>query len=123
MALISLTGCFPTPRPNPLADAPIYPIKPSILYDTVQEYCVDCHNEDKMKGNLDLTKIVEGNLNDHPLIWQDVAYSLKHKEMPPEKEHVLIPDDNTYREVNLWLEQRFNYKADKTNSGSQVTPD
>ncbi|GEM_PF-3353072 len=116
VSCLTFIGCFPTPRPNPLANAPTYPIKPSVLYDTVQSYCLDCHNADKMKGNLDLTRIVEGNLNDHPRIWQDVFHSLKHKDMPPMDEGVKLPDEQTYQAVNFWLAQRFEQNVQ--NSGN-----
>lgn len=109
-----LFACLPAPRPNPLAESPDFPIKPSVLYKTVQTYCLDCHNPEKMKGNIDLTRAVEGKLNDRPFLWLDVAHALKHKEMPPEDEGVERPDDKTYLEVNTWLEKRF--KLNNVNS-------
>lgn len=110
MCSVLLFACFPSPRPNPLAESPDYPIKPSILYQTVQTYCLDCHNPEKMKGNIDLTRAVEGSLNDRPFLWLEVADVLKHQEMPPEDKGVERPNDNTYLEVNNWLEQRFEGK-------------
>ena len=52
----------------------------------LQKYCVDCHNPDKAKGDLDLLPLLSNpKLDEHREIWEKVIESLEAGDMPPEK--------------------------------------
>src|ERR1051325_11511691 len=52
----------------------------------LEQYCFDCHNADKHKGDLDLVKIA-GNTNflEQHEVWEKVIDALDSGDMPPEK--------------------------------------
>lgn len=49
----------------------------------VEEFCVGCHNPDKMKGDLDLESVLNQSGLDHYKLWEDVEWMLREREMPP----------------------------------------
>lgn len=52
----------------------------------LSQYCFDCHNADKHKGDLDLESISHKPLTgEHRAIWEKVAEMMESREMPPEK--------------------------------------
>ncbi len=56
------------------------------IVPVLEEYCFDCHNPDKQKGDINLEGI-SGNpkLNEHREAWDKVAEVLENGDMPPEK--------------------------------------
>lgn len=103
---MAVTGCAPVPEP--LDNAPTYPIQDSVLHSTVKTYCVDCHNPNKKEANLDLASVVDGTLNDDPYLWQDVAWVIQNQEMPPKDDKdTPIPDQATYHATSDWLNERL----------------
>jgi mono/diheme cytochrome c family protein len=52
----------------------------------LKQYCYDCHNPKKLKGDLDLESIA-GNprLDEHRDVWEKIAELVENGEMPPEK--------------------------------------
>lgn len=106
LVFLSLLGCAPVPEP--LDNAPSYPIQDSVLHTTVKTYCVDCHNPDKKEANLDLASVVDGTLNDDPYLWQDVAWVIQNQEMPPiGDKDTPRPDQATYLATSDWLNDRL----------------
>lgn len=104
--LLFLHGCAPVPEP--LDNAPSYPIQGSVLHKTIETYCIDCHNPDKKEANLDLASVINGTLNDDPYLWQDVAWVIQNQEMPPvDDKEVLRPDQQTYIATSQWLSERL----------------
>jgi hypothetical protein len=52
----------------------------------LQEFCVDCHNEEKHKGDFSLTPFLNNpNLVEHRKAWEKVLELVESREMPPEK--------------------------------------
>lgn len=60
----------------------------------ISQYCADCHNSDKKKGDLDFDSINPDDVTQHPDIWEKVVRRLRARQMPPAgKER---PDEATY---------------------------
>ncbi len=60
------------------------PPVPQPVHELLQEYCVDCHDADQPKGDLDLGRFLRGaDVRLEPRIWQAVAEQLAAGEMPP----------------------------------------
>ncbi len=56
------------------------------MVPVLKEYCVDCHNPDKMKGDFDLTRLLgKDRLGENREDWEKVAEALEAHDMPPEK--------------------------------------
>ena len=52
----------------------------------LKEYCFDCHNAEKQKGDLNLVPLAEdANLPAHREEWEKIAQALEAHDMPPEK--------------------------------------
>ncbi|MCF2947828.1 DUF1592 domain-containing protein [Paraglaciecola aquimarina] len=106
LVCMALIGCAPVPEP--LDDAPLYPIQDTVLHSTVKTYCVDCHNPENREANLDLASAVNGALNDDPYLWQDVAWAIQNQQMPPiDAKDVPRPDQETYQATSDWLNERL----------------
>lgn len=74
----------------------------------VNEYCVSCHNPEKRKGKLDLEGLVSDGIDQHFEVWDEVAWMLREREMPPEDEPDLKrPDASDYESVADWLEEKL----------------
>jgi hypothetical protein len=52
----------------------------------LKEYCFDCHNADKQKGDLNLVPVADNlKLLENRAVWEKVAELVESREMPPEK--------------------------------------
>jgi hypothetical protein len=52
----------------------------------LKEYCIDCHNPQKKKGDVDLEPLAKNaNLGEHRDLWEKIAELTESGEMPPEK--------------------------------------
>jgi hypothetical protein len=52
----------------------------------LREFCVDCHNDEKQKGDLNLLPyLAKPNIAGDRKIWEKVAELVESREMPPEK--------------------------------------
>jgi mono/diheme cytochrome c family protein len=52
----------------------------------LQEYCFDCHNDTKQKGDVNLLPFADNpKLEENRKIWEKVAELIESREMPPEK--------------------------------------
>lgn len=101
-----MAACAPVPEP--LDNAPLYPIPDSVLHSTVKHYCVNCHNPDKMEANIDLESLLNGTLNDAPYLWQDVAWVIQNQEMPPiDDPEATRPSQEIYKQTSEWLNERL----------------
>ena len=72
------------------AASPLLAAGPVTLREQVspllKEYCVDCHNAEKHKGDLDLGPLLEKPaLGENREVWEKVAEALESRDMPPEK--------------------------------------
>src|SRR5438132_1097641 len=55
----------------------------SPVQSLVNQYCVDCHDTDKKKGDLNFDSISLEDLTQHPDIWEKVVRKLRARQMPP----------------------------------------
>ena len=56
---------------------------PAPVKAAVGRYCLDCHDGDVTKGNLDLGKILSDDLRTHSVEWERVVRKLAARQMPP----------------------------------------
>ena len=56
---------------------------PTPVKAAVGRYCLDCHDGDVKKGNLDLGKILSDDLQTHSVEWERVVRKLAARQMPP----------------------------------------
>ena len=56
---------------------------PTPVKAAVGRYCLDCHDGDVTKGNLDLGKILSDDLQTHSVEWERVVRKLAARQMPP----------------------------------------
>jgi hypothetical protein len=60
----------------------------------LDEYCADCHNPDKKKGDLNLKKVATDDFTQHFAEWEKVIRRVRARQMaPPGKDR---PDERTY---------------------------
>ncbi|MEZ5328500.1 MAG: DUF1592 domain-containing protein [Verrucomicrobiales bacterium] len=53
------------------------------ILELVENYCVDCHNADKKKGEFDIESIFEADITEHSNAWEAVVRRLQSRQMPP----------------------------------------
>ncbi len=69
------------PAPGPAGITLEKDIKP-----VLQQYCFDCHNPEKQKGDLNLIEFADNpRLHENREIWEKVVESVEQGDMPPEK--------------------------------------
>lgn len=56
---------------------------PAPVKAAVRRYCLDCHDGDVKKGNLDLGNILSDDLHTHSVEWERVVRKLAARQMPP----------------------------------------
>ncbi|MEO2012566.1 MAG: DUF1592 domain-containing protein [Pirellulaceae bacterium] len=66
--------------------------------DSVESYCINCHNADKAKGKLDLESILNDKISTHAATWETVVRRLSAREMPPPK-YKKLPDEATVKQM------------------------
>lgn len=73
----------------------------------LEQYCVECHGGEKVKGEVDFTLITsEEEIDAHFELWETVVDVLAYEEMPPE-EVELRPSADEARAIISWYEERF----------------
>jgi hypothetical protein len=63
----------------------------------VEQFCVNCHNADENKGNLNLDDLQDAPITQHPEIWEKVITRLRGRQMPPPSR--TRPSEPTYQAV------------------------
>ena len=82
--LLSLQAACQLLAAAALADGPV--TFPAHIKPVLQKFCVDCHNEEKQKGDLNLQSYIDKpNVPGDRKVWEKVAELLESREMPPEK--------------------------------------
>lgn len=69
--------------------------------DVVQKFCIDCHDADTHKGDLDLASILHDEVKSNPQEWESVIKRLMARDMPPKDKK--RPDDAAYESTLLTL--------------------
>ncbi len=84
-----------------------YSLDPSIRA-LAADHCTSCHNPEKRKGKLDLESIIDDPIDEHLEIWDEVAWMLKEREMPPEDApEASRPSESEYEGATDWLEAQL----------------
>src|SRR5579863_10562629 len=73
------------------------------------KYCVNCHNADMSRGQLNLEAVLPDELAKHPDVWEKVIRRLRRRQMPPIGKS--RPDETTYVEVVSQLEAALDRAA------------
>jgi hypothetical protein len=60
----------------------------------VVTYCLDCHDADSEKGDLDLEALLDDDIPSHAAIWESVVLQMSARQMPPIDEE--RPSDTAY---------------------------
>src|SRR5687767_6538002 len=79
--------------------------------DVVEQFCVDCHNGDKKKGDLNLESIGAEDIGGRPEIWEKVVRRVRARQMPPAGKD--RPDEETYSEVVAHMERELDRAAEQ----------
>ncbi|MDA0813421.1 MAG: DUF1592 domain-containing protein [Verrucomicrobia bacterium] len=53
------------------------------ILELVENYCVDCHNADKKRGEFDLESILGEDIAMHSDVWEGVVTRMQARQMPP----------------------------------------
>ena len=56
---------------------------PEPQFALLEQFCIDCHDADSRKGELDLDSILEAPIAQHPRTWEGVVRKLNARQMPP----------------------------------------
>jgi len=65
------------------------------------QYCLDCHGEEKQKGDLDLLPLLSAAVDADPWAWKDIREQIASEEMPPEEP---LPGAARRRTVLEWID-------------------
>ena len=88
--------------------------------DTLNRYCVTCHNEKLRTASLTLDLTNVSDLSEAPQIWERVITKLSLKAMPPVG--MPRPDDDFYAGFSLYLKTNLDtLAAEMPNPGRTVT--
>src|SRR3954463_13680423 len=69
----------PAPKAGPVSFA-------AHIQPVLKQFCFDCHNADKQKGDVDLVALTKNTkLEENQEVWEKVVASLESGDMPPEK--------------------------------------
>ncbi len=78
------------------------PAEASAYQAIIDRYCVACHNERLLTGNLALDGAGVGAAGEHPELWEKVLRKLQTQSMPPPGRP--RPDTGAYVQFASWLE-------------------
>jgi len=88
--------------------------------NTLDQYCVTCHNETLKTADLLLDKAIVGEVGRDPQLWEKVWLKVKTKSMPPVG--MPRPDESFYQSFTIYLEKELDsVAASKPNPGRTVT--
>ena len=83
------------------------------LKPLLEEYCIDCHDNEIKRGGLNLDAILSEAPEAHPEIWEKVILRLNSRQMPPpaKKNRPSEEEYNTSAaELSAWFDQLSNEK-------------
>ena len=91
----------------PLCSASAFAEEEALSFEThirpmVEFFCVNCHNEDEAKGDLNLERFAtEDDAMNGLAVWQRIAKRIEAGEMPPEKR--MQPNDEEKAQLLTWI--------------------
>lgn len=84
--------------------------------EVVKNYCIECHNPEDRKGEVDLKSILADDLNRHSETWLTAVDMLYFREMPPEE--APQPSEEEYKHVIAALEASLEAPDSTTEPGT-----
>ena len=75
----------------------------------MEQYCIDCHDSDVQKGDLDLNSLLSDPVGEHAATWETVVRKMKARQMPPAGKD--RPDEAGYDEAVAALVSRLDAHA------------
>ena len=90
--------------------------EPPDVRAVLDRYCVRCHNETRLTGDLALDGVDASDPTVSTEVWEKVIRRLQTRTMPPMRAGLARPDPETYRTVSEWL-------ADEIDAAWAANPD
>src|SRR5262245_32908664 len=103
-ALVS-TGLEGTP---PASQSPA-DSRPAIYRQTLDRYCIPCHNEKLKTAGMIIDKIDLAHVAESAPVWEKVVRKLRGRQMPPAGRP--RPDNATYDAIASYLEAELDHAA------------
>jgi len=76
---------------------------PKAIQQTLTRYCLDCHDAESQKGELDLERFsTTADIAADAGVWENVLHQLANAEMPPKKK--AQPSAAEHREFSRWVQ-------------------
>jgi hypothetical protein len=79
----------------------------------VDRYCVNCHNEVDLAGDVDFDGLDINNVGKDPATWEKAVRKLRVRAMPPHRDDIIRPDEREYTALLTYLETSLNAHAAK----------
>jgi len=79
----------------------------------VDRYCVNCHNELDLAGDVDFDALDIGNVGKDPATWEKAVRKLRVRAMPPHGDDIIRPDEREYTALLGYLESSLDAHAAK----------
>lgn len=76
----------------------------------LDRFCIDCHDADVQKGELDLDPVLGAPIADHPATWEKVVRKLNARQMPPLDKKRPVSED--YESLVSALTTRLDKRAE-----------
>ena len=113
VAVLAAVVVFAAPRAARAQEAPP---EPELLRQTVQQYCVTCHNDRLQTAELSLDGVDLTDVGAHAETWEKVVSKLRTRTMPPAGRP--RPDVETYATLATWVASEIDrYAARHPNPG------
>jgi hypothetical protein len=94
---------------------------PATVRGVAERFCVECHDAEVKKGNLDLASVLADDPAKHPEIWEKAVRRLSARQMPPASRKSR-PTEAEYLSMQVALEQSLDAAgAAKPNPGRTET--
>ena len=90
--------------------------EPPDVRAVLDRYCVRCHNQTRLIGDLALDGVDASDPTVNTEVWEKVIRRLQTRTMPPIRAGLARPDSETYRTVSEWL-------ADEIDAAWAANPD
>jgi hypothetical protein len=114
---IALAGMalLPVPRGNSADETSIA----ATHRDTLNQYCVACHNGTLLTAGLNLEGADIADLRQNGALWEKVLRKLRNREMPPQG--MVRPDPATYASLVAYLETGLDRAAEQAPNPGRLT--
>jgi hypothetical protein len=79
----------------------------------VDRYCLNCHNETDLAGDLSFEALEIDNVGKDPASWEKAVRKLRVRAMPPHRDEILRPAEREYTALLTYLETALDAHAAK----------